>query len=339
MKVALHVLRSCGLTAAWLLPLLALCSSAGPLLWPPKVVPQQSDEVAAGPWLHVPLFLLVAALCASTLEAWPAFARARPGAAWLLRYRRGPLRGCGAAALGAAAALATGCALLGLCALAWPGLPSPRAFLRLQGPPGLAVLDRDQRQVAFAGPGEPCEELLLRPIAVLPPGRDAVATELEICIDGQPLGDKPVLIAGDRQLVSVPLHGRALQRVELVAKSGNVLLALPPDAVVAVASAPRSRAANAMLAGLSYLAPGGLALCFALAGAPVLALPVNLALVLGTLLLATLGGLLPTGRALTALLRGRWLPAEGLLPSLLPGLGLAAACVLLGCLLRARSAE
>jgi len=201
------------------------------------------------------------------------------------------------------------------------------------------VLNRDTRELTFIGPAEPCEKLLLRPIAMLPRGLEAVATELEIRIDGQVLGEKPVLIAGDRQLVRVPLHGRMLGRVDLVAKSGNVLLAFPPDAVIAVAAAERSRAANAMFAGLSYLGPSGLALCFALAGAPLLALPVNLAVVLGALLLATLGGLLPTGRALDALLRGRWLPAEDLLPSLLPAAGLAVACVLLGCLLRTRSTE
>lgn len=337
MKVVLHVLRSCAVTAAWLLPVLMLCSSLGPRLWLPAPMPEQSDQVAAAPWLHVPLFVLAAALCATAIEAWPPFARARPGSQWLLRYRRGPLRGCGLASCGALCALGAGLALLGACALALPRLPEPRAHLRLQGPPGLPMLDASTREIEFRGPGEACEELLLRPIAMLPRGEIAVATGLEIRIDGVAMAHEPTVIAGDRELVRVPLHGRVLERVQLIAKSGNLLLALPKGSVIAVASAGHSRMANCALAGLSYLAPCGLALCLALLGAPVLSLSVNLAMLLGSLLIATLGGLLPTGRAFDAMLRGRWLPAEGLLPEFLPAAGLAAVCIALGCLLRARS--
>jgi hypothetical protein len=328
-RAAVPVLRACLRVALWLLvPALLLCLVGGRWLTP-GAAPEQVDRVAAAPWLHLPMFALAAAVCATALETWPTFARDRPGAAWVLRLQTGPLRGCGAAAAGALCALLPCLVAIGAVA-AWsiPGMPAPRAHFVLAAG-GDAVLDDATGALSFAGPAEPCAELRLRPVAVLPRDVAPVPTTLRIEIDGAPDAGGTVSVSGTNQLVRVPLHGAVARTVRVHRQSGNLPLLFPRGSAQVVGLSERSTVANGTIAAAHYLLPAFLALALAMLGSTALSLPVNLALVLGTLLLTTLGSVLPTGAAVDALLRGRWLPAENLLQPALPALAMGATAIAL----------
>ncbi len=317
MKELTQALRAGGRTSAWLVPVLVATAWLGCTFAAPRL--PDGDGSAAGPWLHVPWFLLVAAVCVAVIEAWPAFSRARAGAGWLLRWRAGPLRGCGLCSLGALLVLLPGLLAIAVVPAVLPeAMPAPRAHRDL-GQGQLGGLRPGSAPFRLAGPAFPCHELHLRPLVILPAQGPAEAALVEVRVDGAAVG--PPLVLAGAQLLRVPLHDRLVHSLELVHAGGTVSAVFPPGSVVAVGSHEHGRLANALLAGAAYALPAGLLLGLATFAAPFLSLPVALATALGVLLLATLGGALPTSAVADAMLRGRWLPAEW--PRLWPAVGRA----------------
>jgi hypothetical protein len=284
------------------------------------------------PWLHLPAFVAAGACCTAAVECWPTFAQRRPGADWLLRILPPPLFGCAAAAAGALLALGTLLALpFALAAIAAP-VPHTHHALDADGVPLLRAGDGT---LTFAAGGRAARELLLRPVALLPAGAPE-ATGLLAFADDQPLAAEPWTVAGSHELVRMPFAPRTVTQLRLQRAGGNIPLVFPSGSVVLVEAAPRSRLANCALALATYLLPAAVALALAALAAPATALPVNLLLVLAALLLQTLGNIGPTGDAIAALLRGRWLPAEPLLAASVPSLGTGALAMILAMLWRGR---
>lgn len=328
------VLHRCLGAAAWLIPMLVAVLVLGCLLALPAAAPGQEDRVAAAPWLHVPMFLATAVLCATAIETWPAFSRDRPGAAWLLRLRRGALRGCGGAVAGCLLILLPAVAILATAAvLTVPGMPAPRIHHRLDAT-GDGLLDATRTALEFRGGADVVVEVRLRPVAVMPRDDAPEATRLVLALDGVLLPMPPVAVAGSHQLLRIPLAAQPVGSLRVERVAGTLPLLFPPGAVEVVTAGVHSPVVNAAIAALGYALAGLVALTAACVGAPVLALPVNQALMLVILLLTTLGGLLPVRWCIDTLLRGRWLPTESLPPNALVGLAAAAAGLLLAAIVR-----
>jgi hypothetical protein len=296
---------------AWLmLALLAAAWLIARLTAPLRADAEAPADAAAAPWLLMPLTLAVFATVATAIEFWPLFALQRPGASTVERLQRGPLRGCGAVTIGALGALAVWLAGLGAALpIALGGVPEAhacRAFTALAG----HVLDERRAELSFTGTSAALVELRLRPVALLPTGAPEPTT-LAIEIDGQPVPTAPIAIDNTGQLVRIPID-RALPRFSIRRTGGNLPLLFPDGAVEGIEATAHAGWTNALLAALLLLLPAAVALGAANIAAVAVALPVNLLLVGGCLLLQTLGGLGPSAAAATAVLRGRWLPAEPL---------------------------
>lgn len=329
--------RQCLSRLALLLPItlvIACIGARGAALLP-------TDAAAETPslWLHLPLFVTVLAACASPLERWPLFARARPGAGWIERLRPGPWRGCGAASLGALAAAACGCAAIGLLAPLLVGrVPTPRTHVDLCRSGELPVLAGGIDELVFAVPAAEYDAVLLRPRAFVP-AAELVPTRLVLSSAGVALSERDIEVVSTDRLVRVAFAPRRLEQLQLRRSGGTVPLAFPPGSVVAVAAAPHSAVANAVLAALLYLLPMCTVLGALLLGARRLALPFGLLLLLLLLLVLTVGGGAPTGDGIAALLRGRWLPGEGVFRAGLPSLGAGAVAMILAMNLPRRRAR
>jgi hypothetical protein len=296
-----------------------------------------TNAAAVAPWLHAALFVTVLAAAAAAMEAWPLFARGRPGSPWLARLRPGPLGGCGAITAGALAALVPCLVLIGaLGAFVVPNVPAPRAHVTLVCTSPRLVLAGDQTSLLFAGPGAlPVDELQLRPRAFVPVA-DPVPVVLQVLADGAPLGT-PITVSDTERLQRLRFPARHIQQVELRRTAGNLLLAFPADSLIAVGARVHDGRVNLALAALLYLLPAFLALAAATVGAVALSLPVNLTTLLAVLIVLTLGDVLPTGMAVDAALRGRWLLDGALFQACLPSLAAGFLAMIVGMILRARS--
>lgn len=297
---------------------------------------EDAAGAALAPWLHLPAFVTTAACCATAVETWPTLSRGRPGVDWVLRATDRPLHGAGAALLGALLALLAW--LLPLVAVAALAADAPHAHHRAE-PVGPAVLPETATALAFRGPGVSCREIRLRPVALLPSGGAPEPTHVQVEVGGRPLLPEPVAVAGTHQLVRVPVPALELRELAVRRTAGNLPLLFPPGSVELVAQEPASAALNSLLALGCYLLPAAVALALATLAAPAASLPVNLALVLAMLLLQTLGDLGPTGAAVNQMLRGRWLPTEGLFVACLPSLGTGALVMILAMIVRSRTAR
>ncbi|HLQ38349.1 MAG TPA: hypothetical protein VK348_11130 [Planctomycetota bacterium] len=315
-------------------PLLLLSANAGRSL---SGGDANDTAAAAGPWLHVVLFVTALVACLGAVDDWPAFATGQDGADWVLRIAPGVLRGCGAATAGTLAALLLATTAIALAApLLLPRLPAPRAFLPLVCSSGQPLLAGARTTVQFRLDREvEVAELHLHPAAFMP-GDQPVPTALEVLADGQPLGERVEVSGNDAEHILV-FAPRRLQLIELRRSGGNVPLAFPPGAVVAVAANARSTALNLMFGCAVWLLPAFLALATAMLLAPSTSLPVNLAVTVTMLLVTTLGELTPTTDAITACLRGHWLPGEPVFHSAIPSLAGGVLVMILAMLVRRRS--
>lgn len=338
-------LRTCWRAAALPTAGTALAAAALARAWQPSLATRSGDAIAAAggnaanaPWLALPILVAMATIAASALRLWPLFARERPGAAWLLRWQRGPWRGLGAVTAGAAAALVL-LALPTVAVLApWLGAP-PAAHAVLyphlpSTPPPLLTEPGDRVVATFAAPTA-LRELRLRPRAG-PPRGAFVPSEVQLTADGQQFAT--LRFEQDLQLLVVPAPNRPLQTLELRLLAGSVPLWLDAEAVTALGATPRSALANAAAYALLTTLPLLLALALAMLAGAAAGLP-TVALVAGaTLFVTTIGAIGPFGQATDDLLRGRWLLDDRLFRAAGPFLALAALAMMLRMLLLRRPA-
>lgn len=294
-----------------------------------------ADPALTAVSVHVACFALAAVACAVAVDSWPPFARNRGSV--LLRLHTGPLCGCGAAALAALAALALALAALGTT-LGWVGtvVPVPRAHVdaNLVEPPPL-LLPGTGATFRWTRPLQ-AHELHLRPLAILP--HDASPQPVTLAVQLQ--GRDPVLvrIAGSGEFVRIPLDGMQLAELRIEHREGNLPLVFPAGSMTAASAATQPRPANGAFAALAQLPAAAIAMACATALGSVLAPAVALALTLAVLLVLTLGDITPAGDAVVAMLRGRWLPVEGIWTGLGQALLTALALAVPAAVLRRRHA-
>ncbi len=262
---------------------------------------------AVDPWLHVGAFLPVVASCLCAVSLWPMFAADANGRELVRRTTKGPLHGMPSAALAALAAAALG--LLAVTASTAPLLPAPRAHRALAAG-SRPILDADSGSLSFACE-RACDELRLRPAALLPQGAPA-PTRVEVFVDGQLATPEPIAFYGHRQLAIVPLDGRRAGRIELRRIDGNVPLLFDREAAVAVEHGDAPAIAGCALAASFCLLPAFVALCLAMLTGPFVSTPVQWVATLCAVVVQTAGRAGPADAALTLCARGRWIPAEGL---------------------------
>lgn len=286
----------------------------------------------SGIWLQLPAFVAVLVCCITAIETWPTLSRNRRGVDWVMRATPRPLHGCAAAIVGALLALS--CWLLPLTLVAAWTSPAPHAY-RVATAASSPVLEPKDSSIQFTGPGTTCRELRLRPIAVTGIPGQGQAAQIQVDV-GQSLLTEPLIFAGGMQLARIPIDNRIVDEVVLRRVDGDLPLVFPPGSVELVESEARSRLLNASLAMASYLFPAALALALATLAAPFAALPTNLALVIASLLVQTLGKLGPTSEAMTQLGRGRWLMTEPYFHQCLSSLGTGLVAMILAILVRWR---
>lgn len=335
-SAAALALRRC-LQNAWL-PAVAGASGAfvGASLFAPQLGAGATAAGAMSAWLHLPLFVLAIACACTAVVLWPAFADRRPGADWLWRLQRGPLRGCGGALAGALLAqlLLTVPITTGLAsALGAPATAS--AWYELRGP-AQPLLNRQQRALVFEGPrGTLVRELHLRPLAALP-GGDFQPSRLVVRADGELLTDREIVFRQTGEFVLVPFAPRAIQRLELELVEGTVPLFFPAGSATLVGAAAIDTWWNGLLLALLGVVPTFVALAMACLCGAAAALPTVLVVVISLLFVQTIGGAGPMDVAVRHLLRGHWLPATGAFRACLPSLAVGAAAMIGAMLLRLR---
>ncbi len=312
--------RACLAAALWPTALAAALAAVGGRLLAPAVEPGAASA-AGTPWLLLPLLVAMGACTAAAVRLWPRFGRARPGADWIARLERGPMRGSGAIVAGALAAQFALTAPLTVVAARALGAPDRAAVHLRPVLPQLPVLgEPGQEVVAVLDPPVDLAEIHLRPRA-LPPGAPFVPSRLELRIDGERLSGPDPVFTEDRQRSSVRLDGRRVREVRLRLAAGTVPLWFDGEAIDCVAAAGRSALGNGILfAGLALL-PTLLGLGLALLASSTAALPTVATVAGATLFVCTLGGVGPVDAAARWLLRGHWLPATGVFHASLPFLG------------------
>jgi hypothetical protein len=322
------------LRPAW--PRLALALSP-PLLLAfalPFVVslgPERGGSAPLAPWLHAPALLWCAAFVRIALDAWPTFGRDRPGAGWIERVPREPLRAAAACLLLLPAA-AAGLALVALpfaAAAALRGHPLPAAYPhRPLAVAGDARLDLMHRDLAVQLPPG-ATRLRLQPDALLATGGIWAPAQLRVTLDERPLHDGWLAIDAHRSVVELELPAGAAGRLRIERQATpGILVAFPAGSIEAVAGdAPRAGALHAMLACGHWLLPLLLALGSALLLRRVVLLPLlHGMLVLLLLALALAPEPLPMAPALRAVADGRWPGVAPLIRSI--GCGLLVAMTL-----------
>ena len=326
MRIYLHSLQTTlrGLAVPFVAALL-MCWLA--LLALPHREGTGADRIA-GQWLHLPGLLLGAAGLGAVLENWPPFSRDRDGSNWILRVTGRPLHGCLVAALGNLTGLALALATIGLLfygLLAACGFDQGviRTSVRFHRAGDQAVLNNGLPSLSFeARNDEPVSTIRLRPQAVY--AKDFSPARMRVLADGRPLHEGWRDNFGrDVTLQVTPPRPIARLTVERQAGLGVGLL-FDANSVEGVTPQTRAGILNCVLASTTYLAPLILALAVMIVGHAHLALPVNLAAGIVTLLLATLLEVTPNGAAITAFARGRWLGTEDVWRSL-PSIGAAVA--------------
>ncbi len=277
------------------------------------------------PWLLLPLLTATGCCTGAAIRLWPLFAAQQPGADWLWRWQRGPLRGVGAVIAGALLAqFALTLPLTTVFALALGAPTEARVVLRPRLPE-LPVLQAPGQRLVASLPGDVAlSELRLRPRAGLP-GSPFAASVLELRLDGELQAGALPGFEQDHQLVVVPLPSRAVAEFELRLTAGSVPLWFDAGSLECIAAAPRSTLANGVSTALLALLPTLLALALAaLAGAA--STTPTVALVAGScLFVTTIGAIGPLDPAIDALLRGRWIVGSGTFGAAVPFL--AAACM------------
>lgn len=256
-------------------------------------------------WLELAALGVPLAVVLATVALFPVFATDGRARELVVRANGGAFRGLAAAVAGGS--IATVACLVSTFLLASPTLPVPRVHVDLEvaGRPGL---DATHPELTFALP-MPCSEVRLRAIALRPDGA-LEATRIAIEVDGAPVPGGEVAIAGDRQLVRVPLDGRRAERLVVRRLSGTLPLWFDRGAAVAIAAEPSNRALGCVFAALVTSLPAFVALAVLALLAPFLR--VSSALVVGTaiVLLQTVGRLGPAEATLAMCERGRWPVAE-----------------------------
>ncbi len=288
------------------------------------------------PWLELPFAVAAAVVAGSTILLWPTFSQRRPGADWVERVQRGPLRGCGAALIGALVAQLA----LTLPLTTWlaRGLGAPDAALAhvLLTPPAAAVLSTDAPQLTIPCPTDrPLRELQLRPVAALP-AAPLEPSRLQVRVDGTAL---PAELAFDQsgQLGRVAFEPRRVENIEIVLLAGNVPLFFADDSVTAVEHAERSGTANGCICAVVWLLPTFVAAAFGCLCGAVASTPTVLTVTFGLLFLLTVAGIGPGHPALLALLRGHWLPSAGIFTASASSLVAGSAAMIGAMLLRRRT--
>lgn len=285
----------------------------------------------AGLWLHLPAFLLSATCLGAALEAWPLYSRGRSGEGLLLRLERGPLSGCGVAALGTLTALGISLAVMGVLfegLLNSFDLVHQPVHARIGFVADRRVLDDEQAKVTLAATSDlPIKKLDLRPAGHVG-GEGIGPARLQIRGDGTALHAGWLEAMGGEMIVDVD-PPRFMKEVSVERHpDSRLMLVFGPGSVWGQSDRTFGGLANCLLAILSYLVPTALALAVMALGHRYLALPVGFAAGLATLGLATLVELAPNAAAVRAFARGQWIPAEGLSPAAL-GCVAGAALVLL----------
>lgn len=261
---------------------------------------------AASLWIALPLFVAAAACCLVAARTWPTFARRRQGADAVRRIARGPLGGRGAAAIGACVAQLV-LSLLVVAVL--PPLldvpPTARRHLEAQvgSPP---VLARRGATLRCELP-EPvvASELLLRPRAALPTGREP--TSVRVTCGGAALHEAAVTFEESLELVRMPIAARELGAVTLTQLGGDVPLLFVDGSVVVVSAEQLPRFGNGAL--LALLACAASLATMLVAG--VLGLgagwPTVASVICAVLFAQWVAGAGPTHDAVLAFARGQWL--------------------------------
>ena len=314
--------RACfGRCAAWTAP--AALAGAG------VVAAGHATDGSVDPWLQVAAFLPVAASCICAVSLWPLFAADANGRELVRRATKGPLHGMPSAVLAALTAAALG--LLAIAAVAATMVPAPRAHVALLATER-PILDDASTSLMFAT-GRECDELRLRPAALLPNGTPT-PTRVEILVDGERATPEPIAFYGHRQLAIVPLGGRRAERIEVRRIDGNVPLLFDREAAVAVECGEASALAGSALAMSFCLLPAFVALCIAMLTGPFVSTPVQWVATLAAVVVQTAGRAGPADAALTLLARGHWIPGEGLAGQALTSIAVGVAAVFLAALLQ-----
>lgn len=276
------------------------------------------------PWLQGAALLPVAASCIAATSLWPMFSNDADGRELVRRATRGPLHGMPTVAL--SSLLAAAIALFALSLAMAPLVPPARAVRSMQAT-SRPVLDASHSEATFVV-GEACDELRLRPAAMLP--QDAPdATQVEVVVDGRIATHEPVVFGAHRQLAIVPLGGRFAHEVTLRRVGGNVPLLFDRDGATSVAAGERSRIVGCSLALLTMLLPLAVALAIAMLTAPTCGFAVQAGIACVALVVQTAGQAGPADAAITLCARGRWLPGEGLGASCAWSAAIACAAALL----------
>ncbi|MHC4513944.1 MAG: hypothetical protein ACYTGW_07700 [Planctomycetota bacterium] len=286
----------------------------------------------AGLWLHLPAFLLSATCLGAALEAWPLYSRERAGHGLLLRLQKGPLSGCGAAALGTLAALAVSLLLGGAIFQAMLNsfdLAHKSVHARIRFTTDQPHLDERRPHVTLSTSEHlSIESLRLRPSGYVT-SADIRPAQIRVLGDGKALhGGWLTLIGGE---LHIPLEPpRSIRELSIQRHpDSSLLLVFHRETVWGRSTQTYGELANCLLAVLSYLLPAALALAVMAVGHRHLGLPVGFGAGLATLSLSTLVDLTPNGAAVRAFARGRWLPTEGLSTAVAASLGAVGLILLL----------
>lgn len=318
----------------------ALLSLVAASLFPPVVADAAAASGAVSPWLLLPMFTAAAGCGLTALAFWPLFAARRPGADWARRLQRGPLRGCGGAVAGAL--LAQLLLTLPLATLLARSLGAPataavhHALPPVQPQPVLAPGHPHLDFVLPAGPSRHYAELHLRPLAAMPTAAFR-SSRVEVFADGERLSASDPEWSQTGQFVRLPFAPRPIHRLELRLAEGTVPLFFPTGSVELVEARGRSAWTNGALLALVALVPTFLALALACWCGTAAALPTLATLLVGALVVLTVGGVGPFDHALQQTLRGRWLGSTAVFRHCLPSLVLGSVAMILAMLLRRRS--
>lgn len=318
----------------WTLPLAALLAAAVVYGWPSLSGMGSDAQGTASLALHVPAFLVTAGTLTAVLEAWPLFARGRPGADYLVRLAPGPLGGCAAASAGALAALSLGLAAAGALfagLLIVSGFTPPPLYTHYALSAEQTFLDAENPELHVTGPGDAILAAIeLWPRSVVRRGGAFETTAVQVLADGEAIHDGWLELGGQLEPYRLSFDPRPIRRLVIRRAEGpSPPLLFGDDALHAVGATSQSWVLGCVLGALSYLFPAALALALACLARQRLALPIVVVAVLAVLATSTLTDLMPNAGAVTDLSRGRWFPGEKLLRQIAPSLSAATVVIMI----------
>ncbi|MEZ6037142.1 MAG: hypothetical protein R3F29_06655 [Planctomycetota bacterium] len=263
---------------------------------------------AATAFLTAPLATAAGCAALSAVLTWPMFALDRPGRDQVRRLARGPLRGRGAALLGAITAQLLLSLPVAVAMAASLGAP-PQAARRIAAEPTpMPLLDHQTPRQRFTLPRAIApRELWLRPLATMPTGAD-YRTELRLSLDDAPLATTVVFEQSlELRKVTLPADLAPATTITVELVRGDLPLFFPRGSVEVIGPAELPRWGNAAL--LAALSAAGSALALAIAalvgvgcGGATVAAATGAAL-----FVQWIGGAGPLADALQDLLRGHWI--------------------------------